>query len=81
MKKTIYYAKTNGYDFLMTDDGKTRRVLSNEYAQCEKAEGGYMNIGKFVNAVEDDSSWEEYKESAEELLEDAEVIYSTEIEL
>ena len=83
MKKIIYYVNTNGYDFLMTDDGETRRVLSNEYAICPRDpdSGRYIGIEDFVKSVEDDSSWDEYTASAETLVGRGEVIFRTEIEL
>lgn len=75
MKTTLYYISTNAYDFLMTDDGTTRRVLANEYGECPRNEyGEYIDLDGFMNAVEDDSSWEEYSESAEELIGDGEIV-------
>lgn len=68
MAKTLYYINTNGGDFLMTDDGETRRIISNEYAHCPRDnDGNYIDIDGFLAAVEDDSSWEEYSETVEEL--------------
>ena len=69
MKKRLYYIHTNGYDCLITDDGETRHIISNEYAHCQKdKEGHYINMDDFLKAVEDDSSWEIMEETVEEFL-------------
>ena len=69
MAKKLYYIHTNGYDCLITDDGETRRIISNEYAHCPKdEEGHYINMDDFLKAVEDDSSWEIMDETVEEFL-------------
>ena len=75
MKTTLYYISNDAYDFLMTDDGTTRRVLANEYGECPRDEYcEYIDLDGFMNAVEDDSSWDEYSESAEELIGDDEIV-------
>ena len=80
MTKTLYYVNTNGYDFLMTDDGETRRILNNEFAQCPRdINGNYENIDGFLAAVEDDSSWEQFEETAEELTADCKIIKQIEV--
>lgn len=68
MTKTLYYVNTNGGDFMLTDDGETRRVIDNEYAYCPRNDDGeYIDMERFLAAVEDDSSWREYTETVEEL--------------
>lgn len=77
--KKIYYVSTNANDFLLTDDGKTRRILDNEYALCPRDEDGeYIDIFGFLAAVEDDSSWDEYSASVDELTAGAEIIAEAE---
>ena len=63
---------------LISDDGETRRVLTdnNEVLLCDvKNPEEYLQ-----NIVEDDSSWEEYNETVEELTADAETEILAEIE-
>ena len=73
--KKIYYVRTNANDFLLTDDGETRRILDNENALCPRDEDGqYIDINGFIAAVEDDSSWDEYSETVEELTDGCEII-------
>lgn len=79
MKKTLYYINTNGGDFLMTDDGETRRVIDNEYAYCPRDnEGKYIGMEGFLAEVEDDSSWREYTETAEEMIGDGRIVAQVE---
>lgn len=76
--KKLYFVSTNGYDMLISDDGETRRVLTdnNEVCLCDvKKPEEYLQ-----NIVEDDSSWEEYNETVEELTADAETEILAEIE-
>lgn len=64
--KKIYFIKTNGYDMLVSDDGETRRVLTdNDDEQLYKVE----DYAAYLQQVEDDSSWEEYEEPIEEFTE------------
>nr|DAG76646.1 MAG TPA: hypothetical protein [Caudoviricetes sp.] len=76
--KKLYFVSTNGYDMLISDDGETRRVLTDNNAvllcDVKKPEEYLQNI------VEDDSSWEEYNETVEELTADAETEILAEIE-
>ena len=71
MKKVLYFVKTNGYDMLVSDNGETRKVLvdNNDLCLCD-----VRNHKKFLKAVEDDSSWEEYTESTEELTKGCEIL-------
>ena len=64
--KKIYFIKTNGYGMLVSDDGETRRVLTdNDDEQLYKVE----DYAAYLQQVEDDSSWEEYEEPIEEFTE------------
>lgn len=65
MKKKLYFVKTNAYDMVISDDGEVRRVLfdnpaCNLYIQRERA-------NEFLQEVEDDSSWDEFEETVDEL--------------
>lgn len=72
--RKLAYVK-GGDDFIISDDGEIRRVLDNEYAQCPRDEyGDYIDVKGFLNTVEDDSSWHEYKETFDELTKDLEII-------
>ena len=75
--KKLYFVSTNAYDMLVSDDGEIRRVLvdnaaCNLYSQRDRAED-------FLREVEDDSSWTEYEETFDDLI-DAECIVRAEIE-
>lgn len=64
--KKIYFIRTNGCDMLVSDDGETRRVLTdNDDEQLYKVE----DYEAYLQQVEDDSSWEEYEEPIEEFTE------------
>lgn len=77
--KKIYYVNTNANDFLLTDDGETRRILDTIDAICPKDENEkYIDIYGFLAAVEDDSSWDEYSETVEELTANANIIAEAE---
>lgn len=76
--KKLYFVKTNGFDMLVSDDGEFRRVLTdnNDVLLCDVEDPAeYLK-----NAVEDDSSWEVYEESIEELTADAEILAEIEKE-
>lgn len=68
MMKKLYFVKTPGYDMLISDNGEERRVLTDNSTVClcdvENPEEYLKTI------VEDDSSWEEYSETVDELLDD-----------
>lgn len=66
-KKTLYYIHTNGFDYLMTDDGETRRTIE-AYAP-RNDDGEYIDINAFLDSVADDSSWDIHTETVDELLE------------
>lgn len=71
MKKKLYFVITNAYDMLISDDGEIRRVLVDNpncdlYAQRERA-------FDFLREVEDDSSWQEFDETVDELIDGAEI--------
>ena len=78
MKKKLYFVTTNAYDMLISDDGEVRRVLvdnptCNLYRQRERA-------NEFLREVEDDSSWQEFAETVDELTDGAEIRILAEIE-
>lgn len=78
MKKKLYFVTTNAYDMLISDDGETRRVLidnswANLHMQSERA-------SEFLQEVEDDSSWQEFAETVDELTNGAEIRILAEIE-
>ena len=78
MKKKLYFVTTNAYDMLISDDGEIRRVLvdntaCNLYRQRERA-------NEFLREVEDDSSWQEFAETVDELTNGAEIRILAEIE-
>lgn len=65
MKKKLYFVTTNAYDMVISDDGEIRRVLidnswGNLHMQRERA-------SEFLQEVEDDSSWDEFEETVDEL--------------
>lgn len=64
--KHFYYVVTNGYDMVVSDDGEIRRVLidSPQFNVREHRE----RAAAFLNEIEDDSSWEEYGETVDELV-------------
>lgn len=77
--KKLYFVRTNGYDMLVSDNGESRRVLTdnNDVLLCD-----VENHAEYLkNVVEDDSSWEEYTETVEELTADAEILAEIEKEL
>lgn len=78
MKKKLYFVTTNAYDMLVSYDGETRRVLidnswANLHMQSERA-------NEFLREVEDDSSWQEFAETVDELTNGAEIRILAEIE-
>lgn len=78
MKKKLYFVTTNAYDMLVSDDGEIRRVLiDNSWAnlrmQSERA-------NEFLREVEDDSTWQEFAETVDELTNGAEIRILAEIE-
>ncbi len=78
MKKKLYFVTTNAYDMLISDDGKARRVLidnswANLHMQSERA-------NEFLREVEDDSTWQEFAETVDELTNGAEIRILAEIE-
>lgn len=64
--KKLYFISTNGYDMVVSDDGETRRVLadSSSFAVCDHCD----RAAAFLNEIEDDSSWEEWDVTVEEIL-------------
>lgn len=76
--KKLYFVRTNGYDMLVSDNGEIRRVLTDnsDVLLCD-----VENPEEYLeNVVEDDSSWEEYSETVEELTTDAEILAEIEKE-
>lgn len=77
--KKLYFVRTNGYNMLVSDNGESRRVLTdnNDVLLCD-----VENPAEYLkNVVEDDSSWEEYTETVEELTADAEILAEIEKDL
>lgn len=77
--KKLYFVRTNGYNMLVSDNGESRRVLTdnNDVLLCD-----VENPAEYLkNVVEDDSSWEEYTETVEELTADAEILAEIEKEM
>ena len=61
----LYFVKNNAYNMCISDDGEIRRVISNECVpQGTVTESEAID---WLNSVEDDSSWERYEETVEEL--------------
>ena len=78
MKKKLYFVTTNAYGMVISDDGEVRRVLfdntaCNLYIQRERA-------SEFLREVEDDSSWQEFAETVDELTDGEETRIIAEIE-
>lgn len=78
MKKKLYFVTTNAYDMLISDDGEIRRVLidnswCNLHMQSARA-------SEFLQEVEDDSTWQEFAETVDELTNGAEIRILAEIE-
>ncbi len=93
MKKNLYFVETNAGYVVISDDGEKRRALTDgdcaelcdvldgcDYTtdkteKCNRAE-------KFLReVVEDDSSWNEYDETVDELTDGCEIIAEIETEL
>lgn len=78
MKKKLYFVTTNAYDMLVSDDGETRRVLiDNSWANLRMQR---ERASEFLQEVEDDSSWDEFEETVDELTNWAETRILAEIE-
>lgn len=78
MKKKLYFVTTNAYDMLVSDDGETRRVLiDNSWANLRMQR---ERVDEFLREVEDDSSWQEFAETVDELTDGAEIRILAEIE-
>lgn len=79
--KKIYFIRTNGYDMLVSDDGETRRVLTDndDVLLCDVEDPTTY----LLNDVEDDSSWEVFENPIEEFTEafDNEVLAEIEKEI
>lgn len=78
MKKKLYFVSTNAYDVLVSDDGEIRRVLFDSIACRLYEQRGRAN--EFLREVEDDSSWEEFAETVDELTDHPETRILAEIE-
>lgn len=74
--RKLYLVATQDYRFLMSDDGDLRRVLTDD------KDPSMLDADpiEYLNAVEDDSSWEVYEETAAELIEGQEVLAEIEVE-
>lgn len=74
--RKLYLIDTQDYRFLMSDDGEFRRILTDD-----KDPSMYdVEPIAYLAAVEDDSSWEVYTETTEELLTDAEIVAEITVE-
>ena len=69
-KRDLYYIRTNDYDFVLSDDGEVRRVLTDD----EDPTMHDVRPTKYLAAVVDDSSWEVYGETADDLISEGEVL-------
>lgn len=74
--RKLYLIDTQDYRFLMSDDGELRRVLTDD------KDPSMIDADpiEYLNAVEDDSSWEMCEETAAELIEGQEVLAEIEVE-
>ena len=74
--RKLYLVATQDYRFLMSDDGEFRRVLTDD------KDPSMIDADpiEYLNVVEDDSSWEVYTETVEELLTDAEIVAEITVE-
>ena len=78
--KKLYFIRTNGYDMLVSDDGETRRVLTdNDDEQLYKVK----DYEAYLQQIEDDSSWEVFENPIEDFIEafDNEVLAELEKEI
>ena len=75
--KKLYFGKSGSGNFIISDDGEIRRVLTTN-PSCDLDEITYgldyeerkVAAEKYLReVVEDDSSWEECEESVDELIE------------
>ena len=78
MKKKLFFVTTNAYDMLISDDGEIRRVLTDNTACNLYKQRGRAN--EFLREVEDDSSWQEFAETVDELTDWAGIRILAEIE-
>lgn len=78
MKKKLYFVTTNAYDMLVSDDGETRRVLIDN--SCGNLRMQRERVDEFLREVEDDSTWQEFAETVDELTNGAEIRILAEIE-
>lgn len=74
--RKLFLVDTQDYRFLMSDDGELRRVLTDD------KDPSMLDADpiSYLNAVEDDSSWEICEETAAELIEGQEVLAEIEVE-
>lgn len=75
--KKLYYVRTNAYDMIVSDDGEVRRVFTGCVAPNFYAGFGESSQGKareILEAVEDDSGWETFEETVEELTAESEIL-------
>lgn len=64
MNKKLYFVETNAYFMIISDDGYVRRVISND---CVNPNFDFEPLD-LLKEVEDDSSWDIYDETVEELI-------------
>lgn len=72
-----YYVRTNGMDMIVSDNGEARRVYTS-FADLPQATTDRYDRSSEAKAIllqiEDDSSWELFEESADELIADGEIL-------
>ena len=83
--KKLYFVRTNAYDMIISDNGEIRRVMTDSN-ECNIYAGNneekFENALRILESVEDDSSWEIYEETVEELIHgDCEIIAEIDTEI
>ncbi len=82
--KKLYYIRTNAYDFILSDDGEYRRVFHGTVGSLHAGFDPYHKsvdaalILSRINDDLDDSGWELFEETVEELTEDCEILATVE---
>ena len=73
----LYFVRTNAYDMIISDNGEFRRVMtdSNEHdIYAGNSDVKRENALRILQSIEDDSSWDIYEESVEDLTRNCEVL-------
>lgn len=73
----MYYVRTNGFDMIVSDNGDVRRIYTS-FDDIKQATNDYENREAealaILENIEDDSSWEIFEETVEELTEGSEIL-------